>query len=253
MKTFDACRSEIPPGRRSDDLADTSIAQIKVPDFALSQVGFGLRVLFLAHQYAIDVQASPWQFAIRVDELRAHGLTDNDLRWLVRKGMIEPRLETTSPGDEERSFRQMTGVRLAKRTAFALTPAGLLMHGSVPQETTSATGLRRFDALRPPAPGASIIPHWDADRQELRVNGMVVKQFKVPAPNQEMVLAAFQEENWPPRIDDPLPPQAEQDPKRRLHDTIVSLNRTQKHRLVKFLGDDSGEGVRWATVVENAG
>jgi hypothetical protein len=34
----------------------------------------------------------------------------------------------------------------------------------------------------------------------------VVKEFKLPAPNQETILTAFQEEGWPPRIDDPLPP-----------------------------------------------
>jgi len=74
---------------------------------------------------------------------------------------------------------------------------------------------------------------------------MVVKQFKVPAPNQEVILASFEEEGWPPRIDDPLPPQADQDSKRRLHDTIITLNRHQKNRLIRFSGDGSGEGVRW--------
>jgi hypothetical protein len=92
------------------------------------------------------------------------------------------------------------------------------------------------------------VPHWDPDLQELRVNGLIVKQFKVPAPNQEMVLAAFEEERWPLRVDDPLPPQADQEPKRRLHDTIVSLNRSHKHRVIRFTGDGSGEGVRWALV-----
>jgi hypothetical protein len=30
-----------------------------------------------------------------------------------------------------------------------------------------------------------------------------------------------------------------------LHDTITTLNRHQKHRLIRFLGDGSGQGVRW--------
>ena len=33
-----------------------------------------------------------------------------------------------------------------------------------------------------------------------------VKQYRVPSPNQEAVLTVFQEEGWPPRIDDPLSP-----------------------------------------------
>lgn len=46
--------------------------------------------------------------------------------------------------------------------------------------------------------------------------------------NQEMLLAAFQEEDRPCRIDDPLPPQPDQDARRRLSDTIKCLNRKQK-------------------------
>jgi hypothetical protein len=67
----------------------------------------------------------------------------------------------------------------------------------------------------------------------------------VPAPNQELILGCFEEEGWPPRIDDPLPPHPELAAKRRLHATITTLNRHHKHRLLRFLGDGSGEGVRW--------
>src|SRR5262249_20753115 len=91
-------------------------------------------------------------------------------------------------------------------------------------------------------------PSWDRDRRELRLGGVLVKRFKAPAPNQEAILAAFEEEGWPPRIDDPISPQLSQDPKHRLHDTINALNRHQKNRLVGFLGDGSGEGVRWESL-----
>jgi hypothetical protein len=94
-----------------------------------------------------------------------------------------------------------------------------------------------------------LVPTWDASRQELRVGNVVVKQFKVPAPNQEVILAAFEEEQWPPRIDDPLPPVPSLDSKRRLHETITSLNRNQKHSLISFHGDGSGQGIRWELAV----
>jgi hypothetical protein len=67
-------------------------------------------------------------------------------------------------------------------------------------------------------------PHWDAERRELRFDGQVVKQFGVPAPNQELILAAFQETAWATVIDDPLPPDGEQEPKQRFRATIRSLN-----------------------------
>jgi len=92
------------------------------------------------------------------------------------------------------------------------------------------------------------VPIWDRERQELRLGGILVKQFKVPAPNQEIILSTFQDDGWPPRIDDPLPPQHNQDSKRRLHDTINALNRNQKQSLLRFLGDGSGEGIRWQAI-----
>jgi hypothetical protein len=46
-------------------------------------------------------------------------------------------------------------------------------------------------------------------------------------------------------VDDPLPQHPEIDPKRRLHHTLVALNRNQKCRAIRFTGDGSGEGVCW--------
>ena len=67
----------------------------------------------------------------------------------------------------------------------------------------------------------------------------------MPAANQEIILAVFQEEDWPAKIDDPLPRSPEIDPQRRLHDTINSLNRNQRQRLVRSGADGLGRGVRW--------
>jgi hypothetical protein len=92
--------------------------------------------------------------------------------------------------------------------------------------------LERYDALRRGLPDAErVVPHWDATQRELAVDGQVVKQYHVPARNQERVLAAFQEEGWPDRIDDPLPGRPDHDPKRRLNDTIKKLN---GHRLARM-------------------
>jgi hypothetical protein len=72
-----------------------------------------------------------------------------------------------------------------------------------------------------------------------------VKRFRVPALNQELILAAFEEEGWPPHLDDPLPQEANTDPKQRLQDTIKRLNRHQVNRLIHFRGDGSGTGILW--------
>ena len=75
----------------------------------------------------------------------------------------------------------------------------------------------------------------------------MVKRFRVPAHNQEAVLAAFEEEGWPHRIDDPLPYCAGVKAKYRLHFTIGRLNQSVKQRLIRFFGDGTGEGICWKT------
>ena len=89
------------------------------------------------------------------------------------------------------------------------------------------------------------VPRWDMLRRELFVDGQVVKRFRVPAPNQIAVLAAFQEEGWPPRVFDPLPPDGDQEPKQRLRETIRALNQHQRPPTLRFFGDGTGQGVLW--------
>lgn len=88
-------------------------------------------------------------------------------------------------------------------------------------------------------------PIWDPERRELRVGEMVVKRFRQPAQNQELILTVFEEDGWPERIDDPLPPDPVRDPKERLHDVIKKLNRAQDVALIRFHGDGTGTGVLW--------
>jgi hypothetical protein len=40
---------------------------------------------------------------------------------------------------------------------------------------------------------ASDLPHWDADRRELQVGSALVKRFRVPVSNQELILESFEE------------------------------------------------------------
>lgn len=225
---------------------------LPIPD----RVASGLLSLVKAKEYADDVEADLWDFALELRELKSLGLTNSDLRWLVLKGYVEVARETTEPGDEQRTFRKSRGLTFVRRHGFVITSAGVaavtaVVATSAPESSPITLGrVETVARLPPPRPQPRVAPRWDSDLQELRVNGLLVKQYKVPAPNQEMLLAAFQEENWPVRIDDPLPPQVDQDSKRRLHDTIVSLNRNHKHRLIRFMGDGSGEGVRWAVVTD---
>lgn len=253
FRDFVASRIDMASLRDQSATAPAPSAASRAP-LIQRRVGEGLLYLLKAKEYADDVEVDLWDFALELRELRSLGLTNSDLRWLVMKGYVEFGRETTEPGDERRSFRRSRGLTFVRRNCFVITPAGEAAATAFAlQEQTAAPTVRRVEPIvppEPPRPQPRVTPHWDSDLQELRINGLIVKQYKVPAPNQEMVLAAFEEENWPVRIDDPLPPQVDQDPKRRLHDTIVSLNRNHKHRLIRFMGDGSGEGVRWTVVTD---
>lgn len=116
--------------------------------------------------------------------------------------------------------------------------------GSKPKLTGDGFGTQGGSS----ADAAQLIPRWDSMRRELVVDGQIVKRFRLPAPNQEAVLEAFEEEGWPPRVYDPLPPQPEQDSKRRLHETIKALNCRRLARIIRFRGDGTGQGVLWELV-----
>lgn len=72
-----------------------------------------------------------------------------------------------------------------------------------------------------------------------------MKRFRVPAPNQELILQAFEEDGWPSFIDDPLPPVPDQDCQQRLRATIKSLNRSQSQQLIRFHMNGGGEVIYW--------
>ena len=173
------------------------------------------------------------------------GLTASDLRWLVEKGYAVHAREITEAGDHDRRFALGINTAFSTKARFLLTDAGLSLaagRGAVP------TLLRICD------PGASkdagkCIPRWHGSDGTLYWGSQIVKRFTRPSPNQEIILATFEEEGWPERIDDPLPQANGIDPKRRLHDSIKWLNRNQAKRLLRFSGDGSGEGVRWQALV----
>jgi hypothetical protein len=113
--------------------------------------------------------------------------------------------------------------------------------------------MKRLDFNAEPRNGLSAsaakpLPHWDSSRRELLVDGQVVKRFRGPAANQELVLLVFEEEGWPIRVFDPLPPQESQSAKKRLHETIKALNHSRLARVIRFCGDGTGQGVLWEWV-----
>jgi hypothetical protein len=246
-RSLDATLHELAE-RRPVQFGPSPVARVTPP------VHSALSLLMDAAKCAEDVGAELWQFSVEISALLRSGLTTNECRWLVAKGLAKHACEMTTNDADRRVFQPCTNLALPKRTCFVITERGMactteLLRSSAKRQVIDHNGSAPNG--RPSIGNGEphvATPTWDSDRQQLRVGRVIVKEFKVPAANQEAILAAFQEEGWCPRIDDPLAPKLNQDSKRRLHDTINSLNRNQKHSLVRFLGDGKGEGVRWGFV-----
>lgn len=201
-----------------------------------------LALLLEAYDYAYELQRDLWDFAVEIDSLHAVGLTSSTLRFLLCKEYIEQGLECTRPNTGKRSFRPVANLTLTAQACFVLTAAGATL-----ARQGDARALEVFPPASGPKPTAEprSVPRWDPQLRELRWEAHLIKQFKVPAPNQELILEVFQEEGWPACIDDPLSPNVAQDCKERLHDTIKSLNRNQIQAMIHFRGNGKGSGVRW--------
>jgi hypothetical protein len=208
--------------------------------------------LFGALACLLEAQASAaragrgtWDFAEEIEGLRSCGSLGSDLRWLVCQGYCEHRVETTKPSDSGRHFRPSPALSFSPRSCFVLTEAGVTLARQIrdlnPEELLSAcpAGEDGDHAVTPQRPS------WDKNCRRLWLGGMLVKEFRLSAPNQELILSAFEELGWPPHLDDPLPPRADVDPRKRLHDTITRLNRHHRQRVIQFHGNGSGDGIRW--------
>lgn len=208
-------------------------------------IAYSIRKMARALQFSIDCDRPRWDFAVELADLDALGISLDELRWLVGKGLVEHAREIGDAGGIGRSFDSPGGFSFSEQSCFVLTAAGLGLAG----ELASTYGSDFLNLpIREPSSVARPEPSWDDQRNELRLGDVLVKRFKWRAANQEAILAAFQEDGWPARIDDPLTPVPETDPKRRLSDTIKCLNRKQQNNLLRFSGDGTGEGVLWDVV-----
>lgn len=220
-----------------------------------------IAILSEAHRYAQSLDKDVWEFALELQNLSAAGVSINDLRWLACNGYVIHGEELEQSSEGQRVFRRYPGLGFTQRSCFVLTKLGIQFATQIaPSDRKTNLSLPTMEEHASPDASAypqiqvaaqstsaneELVPYWDPDRRELRLMGTLVKQFRLPSPNQETVLQAFQEEGWPTRVDDPLPPVCDLEPKRRLHDTIKSLNRHQKAKNIRFMGDGRGEGILW--------
>jgi hypothetical protein len=213
-----------------------------------------LALLWKANDYAIQTSSSTWDFAVEIDQLRESGLSDNDLRYLIRTQYLEHAREVTAVGQDERRFQPSVSLTFTPSSCFVLAPHVLKIAAETARSAPEgeAIGVQaRHVSQTLSVKRRMLMPNWDTDRRMLTWDGRIVKHYRRPADNQVLILSAFQEENWPVRIFNPLAPHPSQDMKRRLNTTITALNRGQRHALLYFRGDGTGEGVLWECATQS--
>jgi hypothetical protein len=214
------------------------------------RVRAALALLLEAHDDGQHAGGNPWEVAVEMAALEQLGTNYSDLRWLVGRGLVEHAVEVTQAGDTSPAFRQPPRPMFSAGARFMLTPAGaaLAQELSVPRDpSTTERPAAREDLPRlatVPSPLASLLPHWDRDRGELRVGSIIVKRFTMAAADQEMILAAFEEASWQASVENPLGVCSDQAGS-HLQEVVDALNRRQSRPLVRFFQDGSGQRVRW--------
>jgi hypothetical protein len=205
--------------------------------------------LLKACEYAESCRQDRWEFSIRIKSLCRLGLSESDLRLLVSKGIIEHARECSTKNGKTRSFKFGGSLRFNKRTCFVLTTTGQKFAFDYLNLPPQGSTEKLADLLS--APRQRLVPRWDNGRHTIFVDSYLVKRFRWPACNQEAVLNALEEEQWPASgVFDPLAPTKDKDPKQRLRDTTKCLNRHQEHPFVRFRGDGTGERIVWEFTAE---
>ncbi len=216
------------------------------------QVRPAFEALLRATELADECSADRWQFATTIQEIENFGATLADVRWLMLRGFAEHAKEVTVPGAKRRDFLPLPLTAFPPDTCLVLTNHGAEAIRAALEELKSEIP----PAAPPHAAGettdAALIPRWNPELCELTYSGQLIKRYRVPAHNQKLVLDTFEELRWICCIDDPLPPEGDLDPKRRLADTIKSLNRGQFARLIKFYGNGEGQQVCWKALTNHA-
>lgn len=220
-----------------------------VPHDRQYRLALGLAALGEALADAGILRAKPQDFAVPLPELREAGLTGRDVRLLIASGLVTPaRGGRTARAGRHKVQRSRSpdgiGRNGSPEPAFILAPAAAT---AVLAWTASVLASVNGGMPAPAADQPDVAhPRWDSDLRELWWGAQLVKQFRVPAPSQELILTSFEELRWVPRIDSPLPPDRWTDPGHRLHAAIRGLNRGHRRPLIVFRRDGTGEGIRWA-------
>jgi hypothetical protein len=105
------------------------VSQVRGPSghrfLQIGSLRSALAILLKAATYADDVGSGLWEFAVGWETFRDQQVASNDLRWLLRKGYVVGKYETTRPNSTRRRFHSMPIRRYDASACYVLSPCGL--------------------------------------------------------------------------------------------------------------------------------
>jgi hypothetical protein len=195
-----------------------------------------------ATNFARDTGRDVWHYCLRLEELLSAGLTVADCRWLADKKLVDAR-------DMARVRRRGARLRRAtftRSTRFVLTAAGvafatkLCAPNGLPGATT-VNGASQRDRADDALGG----PRWDSRHLVLRVDEIAVTELLAKSRNQLAILAAFEAQGWPRRIDNPLECDCPARRAQALADAVHGLNRNLRAKVIRFHTAEKGGSARY--------
>jgi len=193
---------------------------------------------------ALEQQVDPRSRAVGLTRLKDCGATESLLLWMLYHDFVAHVRPAPEPPRAD-GVQEARGDSLVfgETSAFALTARGetfvdafLARVLSTPEDFQTA-----WDGLVL----GRLIPCYHREERVLTWGRRVLKAYRQPSANQELILCTAEELRWPAWFDDPLLHKSPKKSKIRLHDTIKFLNRNQTPHLLHFKGDGTGTRVGW--------
>jgi hypothetical protein len=164
-----------------------------------------------------------------------------DCRWLADKKLVDVR---DMARGRRRGRRRMA--KFTRSTRFVLTAAGVAfaaqLSSSKGQPLAAYTNGARH---RNRASGSVVKPRWDSRLLVLHVDDIAVKEFEAKARNQLAIVAAFEAQDWPRLIENPLDSGSQAQRAQALADAVHALNRNLRAKVIRFHTAEKGACVRY--------
>jgi hypothetical protein len=173
------------------------------------------------------------------------GVRDTVLLWLLYRAHVAHLRASPESSSGLPILRLVNSVRISEASWFSLTDRGVKFGENFLADVLVPAGEDDFERAWDALLLGLLLPHYNHEDRVFTWGAHVLKCFRQPSVNQEIILRAAQELGWAAWFDDPLPRHKSANPKVRLHDTIKDLNRRQVPYLVHFKGDGSGRRVGW--------